>query len=101
MVRERENLCLPSFDTASTIPERSDHTTYSVPSAPTAPVKPSTAPLSSRGKPSRVLISMGFDQDFPPSVEREKSMIDFWRENSVHPTYRLPAYFDCVLSATM
>src|SRR5579864_2336651 len=76
MVREGEKVAPPSCETAKTMPEMSHQTTYSVPSEATAPVNPSTAPLSSRGRPSLVLISMGFDQEIPPSVDRSNSMRD-------------------------
>src|SRR5256712_14223564 len=81
----------PSEDDVNTTLLPSAQTTYSAPSAPTAPVKPSTLPLSSRGSPARVLMRIGGDQVVPWPLERENRITELSSVNSVQPMYRAPA----------
>src|SRR5579871_4171327 len=88
--RDGANVRPPSLETASVMLRPSFQTTYCVPSAPTVPIGPTTAPLSSRGSPARVLMRIGFDQLRPPSVERENRITDWVSCHSIHARYRLP-----------
>src|SRR5437588_13123122 len=101
-LRGSEKLRPPSREVVSTILPLSAHTTYRVPSRPTAPAKPSSAPLSSRGSPRRLSISTGCDQLLPASVERENRISESATVQRVQPTYRLPKQgLEELLSATI
>src|SRR5262249_46745998 len=74
--RDGSNDLPPSRDTVIVTLSPSFQTMYCVPSGATAPMMPTTAPLSSRGYPAFVLMRCGVDHDFPLSVDRLNSTID-------------------------
>src|SRR5438094_7379016 len=74
--RDGSNDLPPSRDTASVTLSPSFQITYCVPSGATVPMIPTTAPLSSRGKPAFVLMRCSRVHVLPPSVERLNSTID-------------------------
>ncbi len=82
--REGSNVLPPSREIASVTFSPSFQTTYCVPSGATVPIMPTTAPLSSRGQPARVLMRMGFDHVRPASVDRLKRTIDCSICHSIH-----------------
>src|ERR1043166_4906198 len=81
--RDGSNVLPPSREIASVTFKPSFQTTYCVPSGATVPMMPTTAPLSSRGQPARVLIRIGFDHVLPASVERLNNTIDCSRCHSI------------------
>src|SRR5437016_12142415 len=101
-LRGSEKVRPPSREVVRTILPLSAHTTNSVPSRPTVPAKPSSAPLSSRGRPRCLSISTGSDQLLPASVERENKICESASVQRVQPTYRLPKrVLEELLSATI
>src|SRR5215472_6576167 len=99
MGRAREKLFPPSREYVNIKSSSWLQITYSVPSGPTVPSKPSAAPLSSRGSPGCASISIGSDHVLPSSVDREMTICESVSRHRVQPMYKLPANLLLLLSA--